>query len=452
MFSLPTRTPSELRALFPDLENPTHSEVVAAGYRTFPGKQCGHPANELFRDPRPNPPSLRSRKAILSSIFRDHGLLDDRSTLLLEHYAVPPDEEEVDVAASFPQFTQLPFEIREYIWQLALPSRILDIREIRHDRGYLYVRGAALPVPLTARVCREAREVVMRLGHRLKLCWAYDDRRFNPGPNSGGTLEVLPAGFFLKGKDVVLRFPDPSTVYDPAEQDVQTLQSVDPSFLTLSANGVLSQMNCDSVALNWTPPTRRPNTRAEPGSKIIYPWNTCKTLPPNVRTVYICYRSRFIDVYLGVAPKFFVAAKQDKYGGVEAQLMVDLYNDQRLAELTRLDTIQGDRDRTEPRFAAPDIRNPGLCINCERVQWETYLKPQVISNWLQLFEDELDEVTYPNIFPADAELGYNPDHPWVKEKLAHAPQFRPAVMVHLQVEQVNNEEESDYNRRVVALR
>jgi len=71
--------------------------------------------------------------------------------------------------------------------------------------------------------------------------------------------------------------------------------------------------------------------------------------------------------------------------------------------------------------------------------------------WLQLFEDELDDDTYRAVPTHDSLLGYNPDHPWVREKLATAPEFRPAILVHLSAVPPMGRDTINYIERVVAL-
>jgi hypothetical protein len=45
-------------------------------------------------------------------------------------------------------------------------------------------------------------------------------------------------------------------------------------------------------------------------------------------------------------------------------------------------------------------------------------------------------------------LPYNADYPWVKEKLRAAPEFRPAVLVHLQVVEQARMAEWRYDARI----
>ncbi|KAL4881193.1 hypothetical protein BJY04DRAFT_218370 [Aspergillus karnatakaensis] len=116
-----------------------------------------------------------------------------------------------------------------------------------------------------------------------------------------------------------------------------------------------------------------------------------------------------------------------------ASVIVDLYDDQKLAEVTSLhtpDEQQDDQAAMERRF----------CINCEREIWERQYKNLIERFWLLLHADELDQVEAQNVFPelpagmsCDAAdiAPYNPDNAWVREKLAQAPEFRPAVKFHL---------------------
>lgn len=63
---------------------------------------------------------------------------------------------------------------------------------------------------------------------------------------------------------------------------------------------------------------------------------------------------------------------------VEVQLLVDLYDDQRLAELSSLETVLEDRARSGPRSDNNAARNPGDCLDtCERANWAFNVKPDI---------------------------------------------------------------------------
>ncbi|KAK3682779.1 hypothetical protein B0T22DRAFT_484801 [Podospora appendiculata] len=458
--SFPGDSPSVWPQNFADPSNPTYEECRALGFHYLkPGKQCPHPANVWFRDPRASPPPLRPRKAILRDIFRDHSTssASPRTRAILAHY-VEPDEPSsqttVSTPSTFPQFPLLPAELREQIWQLALPRRTIDLREIRHARNYIGIRNVALPVPQLAHVCREARAVVQRLGVRLSLAWI-------PAPATKALL-VRPVGFFVRGSDVALHMPGPELGDDDAalarvNKAPAAAAAVDAVWKAqiLTASSITRTLRCDAAAVHWAGRARRPlaTTRdpvtqfmplsaAQSAGGSLRPWLALKDAGPALRTVYVFYRSRFVEVSLLVDREFPAGdgEEDDIYAvarmSVEVQLLVDLYDDHRLAELSTLETLNADGDNDKPRFASPGARNPGLCLNCERVHWEQNQRKNVLCQWLQLFEDELDAGMVDEVFVADETatgLPYNPDHPWVQEKLRSAPEFRPAVLVHLQV-------------------
>ncbi|KAL2820956.1 hypothetical protein BDW59DRAFT_164360 [Aspergillus cavernicola] len=71
----------------------------------------------------------------------------------------------------------LPLELRNYIWELSMPRRALDVRNL-NTSGYSEIRNSPFPVPHIGRVCREAQNVVLRKGHKLAIF-----NRFNGPPN-----------------------------------------------------------------------------------------------------------------------------------------------------------------------------------------------------------------------------------------------------------------------------
>ncbi|KAI0147661.1 hypothetical protein GGR57DRAFT_476278 [Xylariaceae sp. FL1272] len=78
-------------------------------------------------------------------------------------------DENSDKSGSFPQFSELPPELREMIWKLCIPRRSVHLfNDDSLSDLYYYSRvpiGACFqPGPLIGRVCREARAVVVRYG------------------------------------------------------------------------------------------------------------------------------------------------------------------------------------------------------------------------------------------------------------------------------------------------
>ncbi|KAK0622478.1 hypothetical protein B0T14DRAFT_494128 [Immersiella caudata] len=450
-----------------DPENPTHLECVALGfYNLKPGKQCAHPGSKWFRDPRPNAPPLPSRTAILTTILREHTAFDKGCQDVLDNYLSSDDPELLErernedaTGRTFPKFSILPPEIREQIWELALPRRFLDLREARHQGTYTEFRNYRPPVPYIAHVCREARDVVLRLGTRLYYAWTdqvRDPRWVTDAHGDAPAIKLSPAGFFVRGSDIVLHMPDPSAgpELDPSDVDkIKPASEVDGFSVTaLTDTSMATRLRARDTAVNWAPSARPANARTYPGSLLPRPWRTLKHAGPDLKTVHVYYRSRFIEISLAMSGEFFEAGRGF---GTEVQLVVDLYDDRRLAELDSLETVGLDNDNHKPRFAGGGLRNPGLCLNCERVQWEEHIKPAAVCQWLQLFEEELDELSYQSVFRPGAASGYDAAHPWVKEKLLSAPEFRPVVIVLLQPTQnvrAGADGEVEYNTRVTALR
>ncbi|KAK4462334.1 hypothetical protein QBC42DRAFT_296972 [Cladorrhinum samala] len=458
---------------FADPNDPTYNECRALGYTWLkPGKQCPHPSNTWFRDPRPSPPPLRPRSVILEDVFRNHAVFSRRHSAVLAHYKEPApaaataSAAAAETPASFHLFPLLPAELREQIWTLAIPRRVLDVREVNHQGAYMRIGNAVLPVPRIASVCREARELVMRLGCRLSL--------------SNGKRNI-PAGFFVRGSDVAMYLPGWHAPRGAGRgKRAEGVVVVEP-------DKVAKVMRCEAAAVNWSGERslmalagehRDPVTQYLPGSAAqgaqgagswLKGWIDLKAAESrDLETVFVFYRGRYTEISLLVRKEFTeeqaaAAAANgvaDGEDGVEVQLLVDLYDDSRLAELSSLETlfVDGRKESEKPRYAAPEARNPGLCLNCERVQWERYVKPLAVRQWLQLYEDELNEGELAAAFAVGSQLPYDPEHVWVKEKLRVMPELRPAILVHLQVAEEarlqdhSNSEWADYHSRVLTLR
>ncbi|KAK3380639.1 hypothetical protein B0T24DRAFT_198376 [Lasiosphaeria ovina] len=470
--------PESWRPRFVDPDDPTYEECRALGnfFHLNHGKQCSHPCHTWFRDPRPSPPALRPPKTILAEILRDHSAsIPSHNDAILANYVCPVvgdgetqnAAEEATESASFPYFTLLPPEIREQIWLFALPRRTLDLREARHARNYIGTRCVALPIPQVARVCRESRDVVLRHGERLVSVMRPFNKpsRTNVRPRARPALKPVsfPLGFFVKGVDVALHLPDPRIdieeeprVFEAAVEGAPCGDLDGPSKIySVSGSSITASMKCEAAAVNWAGATRHllaDDRRRDPVSTFapvntaiasggwLIPWRYLKSpaAGPALKTVYVFFRRRYIEVSLLLGPNFDPAGPDtngtNRFFQTEIQLLVDLYDDQRLAELSSLESLFVDAKNNRPRFSDPGARNPGLCLNCERVQWEQHIRPLVLCQWLQMHQDELpDEAAIAAVFPRDdASSPYNVDHPWVKEKLRDAPEFRPAVLIHLQ--------------------
>ncbi|KAK3988994.1 hypothetical protein QBC44DRAFT_96589 [Cladorrhinum sp. PSN332] len=451
---------------FADPNNPTFEECRSLGY-TFlkAGVQCAHPASTWFTDRRSSPSPLPQRKAILEDIFRNHAIFSSRHQNILEHYQEPSsaDDDDDDDGPKFHLFPLLPTELREEIWTEAIPQRTLDVREIYHEGGYMGIRSVKLPVPRIASVCREARDLVFRLGSKLAL-------------TQRGKITC--AGFFVKGRDVVLYLPNRPTS-QRTQRPNRTEEELEGIVVTEGAS-LAKLMHSEAAAVNWagerklqalTGEHRDPVTAYSIGSSAqgatgtgwLSGWMDLKAAhPKDLKTVFVFYRSRYIEVSLLVGKEFTGEKNGGSEGGyaTEVQLLVDLYDDTRLAEISSLESLfVGERKESDgPRYAAPEVRNPGLCLNCERLQWEKYVKPLVICQWLQLHEDELDEGELAAAFAVGTDHPYDPENCWVKEKLQSMPEFRPAILIHLQVaeeallQEDHANEWANYHSRVLALR
>ncbi|KAK4209119.1 hypothetical protein QBC37DRAFT_430804 [Rhypophila decipiens] len=493
-YYVPITDHDSCKQFFADPDDPTYEEVRSLGSQFLkPGKQCPHPASTWFRDSRPLhlQQPRPSRRAILAQLYREHTTASpSRVENVLAHYMTPDEPEQVqsDAEPKFTLFPLLPPEIRQQIWELAIPSRTVDLREIRHNGEYTSIRYITLPIPPIGQVCREARHLVYRLGAHLEVA-------STPSDDAASDLSYYKKhniGFFMKGIDIALHMPDLDKYYEE-DYAFKVTGTGETNFgseaWTVTSRALPKAMKSRAVAVNWSGGNkgammgwpnrqlqRHPVLAYDSGStigslgngRLMSDWTYIKeaaTEGSSLETVYVYHKSRFIDVYLLVDDEFpeEVVNPEDptRFYEVEMQLLVDLYDDEKLAEVASLETLNLDKDNNKPRYAAAGAVNPGLCLNCERVQWEKHIKPDVEALWLQLYEDELE--VDPSLFEAvftgkEPGIPYNADHPWVKEKLRTAPEFRPAVLIHLRVaEKAKLQDEelaqwADFNSRVQAIR
>jgi hypothetical protein len=247
---------------------------------------------------------------------------------------------------------------------------------------------------------------------------------------------------FMTAKDIVVHFSGMSMTEPVEDEDEDDVHNNGVPIYTVST--IARGMGSEAVAAYWPHPSDtlrwRDHFRSQRFDPVVEQWAFLRD-SEEMKTLFVLVR-RPIVLILPLDEKPLYENGEDSTETAEGdgshhdsltnetamQIFVDLYDDQRLAEITSLETEPG--SDTTPRFS---MDNPhlqiGLCLNCERSRWENYHKAWVESFWLTLAEHQLDDGEFNAVFPPG--VPYNPTHPWVHEQLRNAPQFKPAVIFNL---------------------
>jgi len=457
-----------------DPNAPTPEETAEMGYPQFmnisahaTGVVCMHPGTTWFRDPRPKPITIRSRRAILAELLTEHGSLNAFHRAFIARVADDPDlpkeeassgsvpppvveeEEKHETRPGFPQFGRLPAELRQMIWSAALPSRqlLLSVQSIHYRRGFAVQDHVPMPEPVIASVCKEARQVVFREGKKIAL--------YLPNDEDSSLWKPYVLGLFLQGRDSLGIYLDEYQypIYDPPPAGFEP-GMFDPSTgAHLYTVGTLHGLQSSAVVVQWRARPRYTTTSRWWGSDWDtgrFGWEQLRDFAPALTVVYVDMRGYPHQVLTHMRnkeeqqPTSPSAHEQVLSTMYAAQFVVDLYDDQRLAEVLSLDRLEEDR---RPRYAIHGSERNGNhpCIGCQRRQWERRGKALAEAAWLHVWEDELDEMERREVF--DPEINgahdepYNQAHPWVTEKLAKAPVFRPVASFKLYAYQLRNRDE-----------
>lgn len=122
-----------------------------------------------------------------------------------------------------PQFKRLPLEVREMIWEYAVPRRLLGFEGVNPQQGV----PSALSVPTVAHVCRESRRVAMS----QKSLTALTGRSTHlEGPSQLWRLEYTTSGFwtwFTPYKDALLINPRDFKPYERYRTNHLMVQAVE---------------------------------------------------------------------------------------------------------------------------------------------------------------------------------------------------------------------------------
>ncbi|KAG6358366.1 hypothetical protein INS49_014250 [Diaporthe citri] len=122
-----------------------------------------------------------------------------------------------------PHFKRLPLEVREMIWELAMPSRLLGFEGVTREQGV----PSALSVPAVAQVCRESRRVVMS---RKSLVALSGRSTHLEGPSQLWRLDYTESGlwtWFTPRKDALLINPRNFTPYERSQRNHLIVQSAE---------------------------------------------------------------------------------------------------------------------------------------------------------------------------------------------------------------------------------
>ncbi|KAJ6437450.1 hypothetical protein O9K51_10007 [Purpureocillium lavendulum] len=462
--------PATASPAFKDPASPTLDEVLRR-YKRAPcsGKQCPHPANVWFISVprRPSAQSQRGGGQLISSNNKSNtrvlaelltGLTPDTAEgrrILREYMYRSNDDAELlrleSEASLFPQFRRLPAELQERVWKAAaVPRR----RWAAWTCTYPNVRSARNippPVPQVASACCAARHVVLRQGRRVALRRGADEtewsHREEPGPLSTRherEPQDFPVGFLMKG-DVLFFDRDPTLGFSMgSDRQPMQMKGDDAAEIWTATKALDIIRDSRALGVRWQDPCshlRGPNHPDDRyGQQQIASWSFLKACAA-LETLFVDFRSLPVTLQLPVRRADITTPAQDRRPWCVVEF-AQLYDDERLAQLTRLETNPQRSAVPRYRCDAGRVRrdgglharhaHPGRCLNCERVQWECYHKHVVERFWLQLWADELCEADRAAVFPSPTT--YDVGHPWVKEKMRLAPDFTPVVMFRFELQ------------------
>lgn len=433
-------------------QTPTGSESSVQGH-------CRHgPFGDWLEQKRAQP-SARSKVNIFRELVYDSNLPLIRKNKLVvryeerEHEAATPKHQQQQTPSEFRLFPQLPPEIRTLIWELlqdAAEPRVLNIRDM--SRGVAAGSETAPPpprvrMPVLASVCREAYSFIQARGRR-DLRTGLRTIRSGGGHASRGsaaadserrctTAQGHDCGFLMPS-DVVhydetpIGFAETSEAHHPCSIP-RVLQS--RSVSVIFADGVLQELLDYILRLDLD--LLDAIVRGKDYWKIwsfLQDWTFLKD-NPQLKTLYVGWkRSHVVYERCDSLGEFESAAdfalgrgSDDSNGdGDELTALVDLYDDDRLAELSSLEVPHAQFEADDP---ARQII--GGCIPCMREEWEILLRRGMEMLWVMLHIRELPQSQMDDILLPGQGQGLNRDSDWVKEKLQTMPDIRPFVKLSL---------------------
>lgn len=428
---------------------PTGSEPSVQGH-------CHHgPFGDWLEQKRAQP-SARSKVDIFRELVYDSNLPLDRKNKLVARYekheheaAAPPKQQQHQTPGEFRLFTQLPPEIRTMIWQQlqdAAEPRVLSIRDMTRGVAAANPESAPPPprvrMPVVARVCREAYSFVNARGRRDLRTGLRTIRSGGGHSPRGPAADSMRkcAGVqghdcgFLMPSDVVhydetpIGFAETSNVHHPCGIP-RALQSRTVS--ALFADGVLQELLDCILRLDLD--LLDDIVRGKDYWKIwsfLQDWAFLKD-NPQLQTLYVGWKRSHVVYERCASLEEFESAADCALGrgddnGDEQTALVDLYDDDRLAELLSLEVPHA-------QFQADDhaLQIIGGCIPCMREEWETLLRPGMEMLWVMLHIRELTQSQMDGILLPGEGQGLDKSNDWVKEKLQTMPDIRPFVKLSL---------------------
>ncbi|GJN74800.1 hypothetical protein VFPBJ_08298 [Purpureocillium lilacinum] len=430
---------------FHDPASPTLDEVLRKYKRAAcSGVQCPHPANAWFRDPRPETGrgQRKSNTRVLRELVTELAPDAPEVWSVVERFQSNDDLDllkEENEASLFPQFQRLPAELQEWIWRAAIPRRWVHFAQPQ----FPVARYPPLPVPQVASVCRAARHVVLSGGANVVFRqhntagWS-DDIERPPDASTTRYEQHIPAGF-LNEQDLLYITQEPYLGHVLGEDELAAQMDGDVSVTTWSAEKVLGVVqDAASLAVFWQDPCfyflgqNSPDDRS--GQKQIARWSFLKGCAA-LQTLFVNFRDQPVTLQLPLMGPTCTTPQERRWNS--ALNLVKLYDDDRLAQLTRLETSPTRTSMPRYRYDAGKTpggqgKHPGRCLNCERVQWELHHKHVVERFWLQLWADELCEAERAAVFPS--RKTYDASHPWTRSKMKRAPEFVPVVAIRIEMQ------------------
>ena len=419
---------------------PTHRELLEMyeSHNIWPGKHCPHPVNAWFKDTRAIRPPLKSRTKIFRDIVSGTDLPESVKARYTASYLPRDDPWRLREEASkdtFEYFSHLPPEIRCMVWQMAAEEpRFVDWRRVN---PHAFSRWGRTSLPTAAMVCREAYTSITRLAQLYKSNSPVVNRALGyVGPND--ILYCVPAQTQLENGDIFIN-------------DVDTAPS--DTFV----RSVIDALGTKTIVVPWSHEfidrvswERHWEDMSDEEWFFMRDWSYLKDLS-SVETVYVSWISS-IDTPMAFADSKILTVRvkngSDWDLGFPITAMVDLYDDQRLAEIASLETERS--ENVTPHYRDLGVR-PRMCVDCERVDWENRYRSQVVKLWLLLHRNELNEPDEAvneedygisstfgseraesgtkSILLADGSI--NVQNPWVQDKLSRMPNFKPCVLVKL---------------------
>lgn len=380
---------------------------------------------KIFRELVYNSNLPLSRKQVLATNYElNHGDPSDQATDSQQDGGSGEQQQsQVKKDRVFHPFPRLPPELRHMIFQEAAEARILPMdcmtkfHHVYCEPTYILRRR----MPVVASVSREARDAVKLLGR--------SDLRtgFRAQPSQLFQVGTTPQNWvsncgFLMGRDVVhYTFPfDFSEVIEDSGTDAAAVVHHPRKIPSVLGTTTVA------VSLAGLPPLHYFNGGIW---NAMAKWSFLKDMK-SLETLYIVLSSSSI-IYERNTAKIIPKSICDYTGWDDnVSVLVDIYDDQRLAEITSLDVPYpvklgpGRWFNIRHRDAVLEIL--GTCLHCLRERWESEVKPRMEKMWVLLHVDDPGQQDFEEIVNQD-DGKINRDHPWVRTKLDTMPQLRVFV-------------------------